>query len=194
MKTVIGLVGLPASGKSTAVFDLVKKGFKSVCLSDPLVEIASVLSLNPDRETLFKIGCGLREKFGDDILAKSVINLIKETGENKIVIDSVRSPEEVKLLQAEVGAFIIGISMPQETRFQMIKTRNKPGDPTTWEEFMELTSREEAENSRVKTIECMKLANVIIENDGYTPLLSKIDEVLITSKLIEGNVRGKERY
>ncbi len=193
MKTLaIGLVGSPASGKSTIASDLQRRGFVYYSLSQTLRDVATILALDDNRKTLFGISSALREKFGDDILARRAKIWIESSGTQKVVIDSVRSPGEVRFLKTELGAFILGLSMPPEIRFRMLKERGRPGDPTTWQEFTNLINLEETDGSRVQAERCLELADAVIENDGLTSLTPKLDKILFTT-MLEGNYTHREK-
>lgn len=198
-RTVIGLVGEASSGKGELARVFQERGFVYYSLSDALREIATSLGLSHDREVLTNIGNTLREKFGGDILARGAKRWIENTGNNRVVIDSIRNPSEVTFLQLETDAFIVGITMPPEKRFQLIRERNRPGDPQTWEEFQRLLRHEQGIGERASGIQvkqCLDLADTIIHNEGtVTDLHMKANEILLSRGIgLEGNSPNKERY
>ena len=133
---IIGLTGANASGKGEAAEYLKSKGFVYHSLSDTLREEAKVKGIEPSRENLIILGNKLRREKGPSILAELAIKKIKD--KRNYIIDSIRSPFEIKALRQLKGFALIGIDAPVETRFNRILSRNRAGDPGTLEDFIEI--------------------------------------------------------
>lgn len=195
-RKVIGLVGTLSSGKGTFADYLTSKGFVYYSLSDSLRDIATKLKLPHERDTLADIGNTLRERFGNDILARGAKRMVEDSDKD-FVIDSIRNPAEVELLKQELNAYIVGIITSPERAFQFMEERNRPGDPQTWEEFIEVYERDLGITSPKHGLQigsCLQLADVVVQNDGTRPdLESKIKELLFSRYGIEGNRSYKEK-
>lgn len=195
-KTVIGIVGEAGSGKGTVVKFLEEKGFSSISLSDILRDIATSVGLSHNRDTLTNLGNSLREKFGSDILARGSEKLINETKNDLVVVESIRHPHEVLYLVQDTSAFILGIVMTPEKRFELMRERGRHGDPETWEDFLKLYQKEQGEKteSGIQVRRAMGLADETILNDGtFEELYSEVNEVLLRWEIsVEGRPRGKE--
>jgi dephospho-CoA kinase len=183
-KIVIGLVGGPSTGKGEISRLLEKKGFSPFSLSDILKIRARERGLSPTRQILTDIANDLRAKNGANALAVEMVGFLKDLQSQCIVIESIRHPEEVKTLQKELGAFVIGVSMPLEKRWELMQKRNRPGDPATWEGFLELVKSEESgvgEKTNIQVGWALEAADVKIDNnEGVKRLDEKIRELLLS--------------
>jgi dephospho-CoA kinase len=176
---IIGLTGANASGKGEAGSYLRSKGFKYYSLSDILREEAGAKGIEPSRENLIKLGNELREKNGPSVLANLAIKKIADKND-RVAIDSIRNPFEIKALRKLNEFTLIGVDAPLETRFERVVARNRAGDPETFEEFVE---KEKKENTAVSTSQqlekCLKAADVIIiNNSNLEDFHKKIDETI----------------
>jgi dephospho-CoA kinase len=176
---IIGLTGANASGKGEAGSYLKSKGFQYYSLSDTLREEARAKGIEPSRENLIKLGNELREKNGPSVLANLTIKKIKDKN-NRVVIDSIRNPFEIKALRKLNGFTLIGVDAPLEMRYERAVARNRPGDPETLEEFVEKEKKENTGTSTNQQLEnCLKAADVVIINDSsMEDFRKKIDETI----------------
>jgi len=196
--TVIGLVGEAGTGKGIVTDLLTQHGFGNYSLSDTLREISNSISLPDGRENLTALGNSLRENFGSDILAQGAKQWVEQSGKDHVIIDSIRNPAEVTYLKQELGAFIIGVTMSPEKTFQLMESRRRPGDPTTWEEFLKLKAREEGEGQKEsgqQLLKCLALADVTLKNEGtIEDIHEAINELLISRGIfLEGYNPNKEK-
>jgi len=169
-RQVIGVVGGAGVGKGV-VTDLLHEGSFSttISLSNMLRMIATEFGGTHKRDTLDAIGNFLRGKYEDQgILAGFAVETINDHPEwDRIVVESIRHPDEVLRLQEDLGAFVIGITMPEETRFDLLKQRHREGDPTTKKGFKRLLRVEAgALSNGINIPEALEAADVVIHNDG----------------------------
>lgn len=176
---IIGLTGANASGKGEAGSYLKSKGFEYYSLSDILREEAGAKGIEPSRENLIKLGNELREKNGPSVLADLAIKKI-EAKNDRVVIDSIRNPFEIKALRKLNGFTLIGVDAPLKIRFKRAAARKRQGDPETMEEFVEKENKENTDISTNQQLEnCLKAADVVIINDsGMGDFHKKIDETI----------------
>lgn len=181
-KIVIGLVGPIAAGKSTTVEILRNKGFVSYSLSDRIREEIQNRNLEITRESLNTVSNELRETIGADVLAQKTSELIDKQNQEKIVIDSIRNPQEINYLKNHFGMYIIGLIAPQEKRFDFFANRGtNVAGITTWEEFKALDDMELAQSGEYKqqVQACLDLADVVIENTGSIEELERKLEIIL---------------
>lgn len=181
-RIIIGLVGPIAAGKSTTVDYLKSLGFVSYSLSDRIREELISRNLMITRENLNHVSNELRKTLGPDVLAKKTAALVEKNDSEKVVIDSIRNPQEVAFLKDQFGVKIIGIIAPQEKRFDFFASRgtNNAGIET-WEEFKKLDDMEYAQTGEHKqqVKACLALSDYIIENAGTVEdLQKKIDNFI----------------
>lgn len=179
---IIGIVGPIASGKGIILSLLQQQGYEVLSLSDVVREKTKEWGLEITRKNLQDVGDRLRKKFGMSILAEMIAPKIQKNPKKKFVIDAIRNPAEVKFFKNQFGAFVIGVTAPAEKRFELMRARNKPYDPTTWEEFQKAEERDRGvgqEEHGQQVEKCLAMADVTLENNGtLEEFMQKIEEIL----------------
>lgn len=196
-RKVFGIVGGAGVGKGVITDMLQEEGYYPISLSDILRKVADRVGVTHGRESLNEIGNFLRGKFGQDILAALAVDLIEEHPEiDKFVVESIRHPSEVQRLQRDVGAYVMGVTMPEEMRFELLRARKRPGDPTTKKGFNRLVHRVEAGLYRngINIPEALKAADIVLHNDSTLDDFRKnAREILVTNGFLpEGAQRASE--
>jgi dephospho-CoA kinase len=153
-------------------------GFTVHSLSDIVREEAAVRGLAPEREHLIRVGTELRERGGPAILAE---RLLPRLGARDVV-DSIRNPGEVAALRRVPGFVLLGVTAPEPVRFVRSRSRARPGDPATFEEFVARERQENSANPAGQQLAAtLALADHVIENDADLPALHrKVDALLKT--------------
>jgi len=126
-KIVIGVVGLPGAGKSTAL-EVLKNIGKIVIMGDVVREEALKRNLPITGETLGKISRELREKYGPGIIAEKCIEYINKIDDNIIFIDGIRSMTEVRIFRKYWEFPIIAILCPDDLRYKRLLDRKREDD------------------------------------------------------------------
>ena len=162
-KAVIGVTGMPGSGKDT-VREVVREfGFSIVVMGDEVRTEAKRKNLNPTPENLGKIMLQIRTEEGPEVLARRCVQKIKAVSSSIIVVDGVRSMHEVHEYRKEFPNFkIIAIHASPKTRFQRLLSRNRSDDPKNWQSFVERDQRELC----VGIGEVIALADFMLINEG----------------------------
>lgn len=169
---VIGLCGYPGAGKDTAYELLVAHGFKVYGLSDRLRETSKDRGVPlPSRVQLQDLGDELRAKQGNGVLAILTAQKIIAEKTTHAVINGLRNPEEAEYLKQCRGLqfVLIAIAVPAELRFARMQGRNRSGDPTTWEAFLQMDAREKgtaAAATSLRVGQVMEMADVEVDNSG----------------------------
>jgi dephospho-CoA kinase len=127
MKFLVGFVGMPGSGKSTAL-QIAKRYGPIVVMGDIIREELQDRGLPKDSFTLGQIAQELREKYGKVIVAERCSQKILAMDEKRIVIDGIRSMAEVQEFKKYFKLVIIAIIAPTELRHQWLKTRGRCDD------------------------------------------------------------------
>ncbi len=90
----------------------------------------------------------------------------------------------------------MGVTASSVTRFNLLLSRNREGDPKTFAEFFKADRREletPAGRHAIQVQKCLDMADLVIVNDGsLTDLRREFGEALITMG-IEGADDRKER-
>lgn len=169
---ILGLTGRNASGKGTVADILKKGGFEYFSLSDEIRWSLARKGVEPTRDALTAEGNAIRHLEGAGALASRVTGRFSQ-GINQIV-DSIRNPEEVRVLRQCPNFFLISIDAPVEVRFERSRTRARPGDPDTIAGFLAAEERELAggDPAAQQLIATMKLADYTICNNSDAAALS----------------------
>lgn len=181
---VVGLVGPIASGKGTVAKMLAEKGYAAYSLSDRIREEIKERGHEVTRDMLNMVSNELRGKMGADIWAKRTADMIVLDNPERIVIDSIRNPEEVNFLKQRFGTKIIGIIGDQKRRYELFKARGTNfAGINSWEEFKQLDDREliQTGDHKQQVAACLELADIIIDNSGTVEDLQKKVEDFISS-------------
>ncbi|MAG17900.1 MAG: hypothetical protein CL944_00290 [Candidatus Diapherotrites archaeon] len=181
---LIGLTGKYCSGKSTVCDYLKSKSFYYKSLSDVLREVLKKEGIPETRENLIAKGNELRERQGNAVLSKILIDNLER--DKNYVIDSLRNPDEIKAFQ-ELGTFHLwNIEAPEDKRFERILERKREGDPKTLEEFKQLEEKEShSDNESAQQLnKCAEMAEHLIENNGpMAELFEKVDTLLLQTPM-----------
>lgn len=185
---IIGLTGKNAAGKGEVAAFLKDKSFYYHSLSDVIREELGARKIPITRDSLIATGNELREKHGNDILARRIMEKLDPN--RNYVVDSIRNPAEVHALRKSDHFLLINVDAPAEVRFQRIRQRARENDPQTLEEFHQ---KEEAERkndaSHRQSIEdCQALADVTIVNDTTLDDLHRK-----VSEIVSGALRNAQR-
>ena len=128
---VIGISGLPGSGKSFISKYSIEKGYLVTNMGDVIREEAKKRG-----EDTGTTATNLRLEHGQYVVAKFTINKVKELietcpdNENLIIVEGIRSPFEVELFKDAFPDFtLISVFASPLTRFNRISKRGR-GDDT----------------------------------------------------------------
>ncbi|UCE22045.1 MAG: AAA family ATPase [Candidatus Aminicenantes bacterium] len=178
MKTearLIGLTGTNGSGKGEVAAYLQKKGYAYFSLSDVIRVAIRKDGKEDTRDNLIEKGNELRKKYGPDILARMAMERVKD----KAVIDSIRNPSEIEYLRKEKEFILLAIDAPVELRYERVKQRGRQESVSTLEEFIKKEKEEMTDSEKGQQLHsCMKMADIIIMNDGtLEDLHLKLEEI-----------------
>lgn len=171
---IIGLTGLPVSGKATVANYLIKKhNFKQLVFSDIIKsELAKNNIINPVRDDYKIKARELRQTHGDGALALLLIKQIQQTDpqfKNNYILDGVRTMGEVVEIKNVKGK-VWAVIAPIEKRLEWIKSRNRNIDTTfTIDTLKQLDEKELYSGEQTKgdhtMAQTVKNADVTLVND-----------------------------
>jgi dephospho-CoA kinase len=126
---IIGFVGMPGSGKSVASDVARSLGFGVVVMGDIVRHEAERLRLPPTDENLGHLGNILRANEGAQAIAKRTLEEAKISGKDLVVIDGIRSRDEVNFFRANSDHFqLIEVRAPPEARLKRLANRGRSDD------------------------------------------------------------------
>lgn len=141
-KLIVCLTGMPGAGKSTIANGLKSKGYEIINMGDAVREEAKKRNIEPSGQNLGKIMLELREKNGPGAVAELIQNKIKNSSSNVIVIDGIRSNEEIQVLRKFGTVKLLSIHASTDTRYSFLIERGRSDDPQTRDNFDERDVRE----------------------------------------------------
>ena len=177
-KLIVCLTGMPGAGKSTIANGLKAKGFEIINMGDAVREEAKKRNIDPTGQNLGKLMLELREKNGPGAVAELIRDKIKNSDSNVIVIDGVRSNEEITILRKMGIVKLLSIHASTDTRYSFLSDRRRSDDPQNRENFNERDTREIS----VGISTPIALADESLSNNNLT-----IDELIEHAyKIIQG--------
>ncbi len=141
-KLIVCLTGMPGAGKSTIADGLKLKGYEIINMGNAVREEAKRRNLEPSRSNLGKLMLELREKNGPGAVVELIKNQIENSSSNVILIDGIRSNDEIDVLRKFGNVKLLAIHASTDTRFDFLQKRGRSDDPQTKEHFEERDNRE----------------------------------------------------
>jgi dephospho-CoA kinase len=142
-KLVVGLVGMPGSGKSVVVETAQQKGYEVVVMGDVVREETRKRGLELNPKNIGAVMLDLRKKGGQGVIAERCVLKIELTESSEVVIDGLRSLHEADVFKQHFPSFtLIAVHASPETRFNRLNRRGRSDDPDEWEVFRERDMRE----------------------------------------------------
>lgn len=165
-RLILGFTGEKLAGKGTVAAYLADKyGAHIYRMSGILDDILRRLHLPIEREKQINLVLALREKFGEDILARTLQQDIVEDPYPLIVIDGIRMPQEVALFQQLEGFMLVSIRAPLQVRFARRQGRTEKQDEREMS-FAEFKKIEEESPTEKSIAQLCQQAQVQIVNRG----------------------------
>jgi len=175
---LLGFVGETGSGKDT-FYQYIKKTVKNTVFcfrfSNPLSEVLRIFVGKIKKEDQQWLGKILRERFGDDILAKAIARKIRGIKKGVIILNGIRYWEEFKMIK-NLGGKIFYITASPKIRWHRLRKRGeKKDDFSSFRKFLE---REKAK-TEILIPKIGKKAEFKIENNSSRQVFyKKIREIM----------------
>ncbi len=191
-KAAIGLTGTIACGKEAVASLLVEVGLIYFSLSDAVREEASRCGLSkPSRSDLQDLGNDLRRAYGREVLAQRTLARVRDSRAEHAVIDGIRNLYEIDSFRRNTCFLLVAVDAPLEIRFSRLRERQRPGDPETYEDFIEADSRDRGEGedeSGQQVGDCIKNADFSIWNTGsLDDLKTQVQSLLNQMRAVVGS-------
>jgi dephospho-CoA kinase len=181
-KIIIGLAGEIASGKDT-VADYVRGKYNGVTVSfsQPLRDILNRLYLPIDRLHLSGLAQTLIDKFGTDILSKTIATEIEKSDKKIFVLPNIRREGDYEHLKKNPGFILVGVNTDPRIRYERLIKRGQNEDDKnkTWEQFQ----ADSKISTEVEIATLIKKSAYQFDNNGSLEDLYKQIELFISSKL-----------
>ncbi len=162
---VIGTVGMPGSGKSV-MSQILKEKLNSfyIVMGDVIREEVMKEGLEPTPNNVRRIMLTIREREGNDIVARRCIEKLKENEEKYewTIIEGLRGIEELVTFRKHLNFLLIAIHASPSTRFNRLKQRGRSDDPKNREMF----DKRDLTELKVGIGSVIALADYILLNEG----------------------------
>lgn len=163
----VGVIGRNGSGKDSLVDHLHRRwGVPKMSIGDIARDIARERNVEPSREELHAISMACSERHGADFFARRAVQRLAERSWKAVVVSGIRSPADVRTFRDHFGRDFILVRVEVSDireRFERLRRRRAPGDPRTFQEFMD---QEKAEKDRFHLDAALRRADFAILNDG----------------------------
>ena len=175
-KLVVGLAGMPGSGKSLVVETAVSKGYTVVNMGNVIREETRNRGLELNPQTIGQVMLELRRTGGESFVAQKCIPRIEGTRGEKIIVDGIRSLSEVETFKKHFQKFsLLAVHSSPEARFKRLYLRRRSDDPKEKEIFEERDKRELG----VGLGNAIAMAEFVVTNeDGKQAIQHKVRETL----------------
>src|SRR4030065_1738393 len=142
-KIVVGLVGMPGSGKSLVVQAAQRKGYAVVIMGDVVREETRKLGLELNPKNMGKVMLNLRKTNEQSVIAEKSIPKIRQAQSPKVIVDGLRSLNEADVFKRNFPKFsLVAVHASPEKRFIRLYFRRRSDDPDEREVFRETDMRE----------------------------------------------------
>jgi dephospho-CoA kinase len=142
-KLVVGLAGMPGSGKSLVVDTARALGYAIVVMGDVVRQETVKRGFELTPQNVGKVMLELRQKEGNFVIAKKCVPKIEEQTSNKVLVDGLRSLYEAEIFKEHFSKFcLVAVHASPDTRFDRLSNRHRSDDPTEWKVFNERDMRE----------------------------------------------------
>jgi dephospho-CoA kinase len=165
-RLVICITGMPGAGKSTVANLLQNYGFSLVNMGDVVREQAKLHNLEMNDANLGNLMLQLRRDFGPAAVAHLVLKKIQQDPDIKgdIVIDGIRSIDEVKVLKTMGQVKLLAIHASAKTRYNHIKQRGRGDVSLDNSDFIVRDKRE----LDVGISEAIAMSDEVVSNTNLT--------------------------
>ncbi|MCE7747645.1 MAG: AAA family ATPase [Candidatus Heimdallarchaeota archaeon] len=165
--TIIGVTGMPGSGKSEFARFAEKLGYQTVVMGDVVRTKVIEEGFEPTPEMSRKYMIKLREDFGETAVAHltcETIEKLKQQGILMIIIDGIRSQAEVTHFKNHLNNdfLIVAIHVDPRLRYDRLKLRGRKDAPQTEKDFR-LRDEDELKLGLGETI---AFSNYVIPNNN----------------------------
>ncbi|MBS3065399.1 MAG: AAA family ATPase [DPANN group archaeon] len=130
-KIIIGIAGMPASGKSL-VADYIEAKYKAqrIHMGDFVWNFLKKRGIRPSEEMGSMVGLYLWAEYGDIPISDWANKQVKKSKAKIVILDSIRTPEEVTFFRRQYGKNfqVVAILAAPNVRFERMRKRARFGN------------------------------------------------------------------
>ncbi|MCX6682864.1 MAG: AAA family ATPase [Methanoregula sp.] len=129
---VIGVVGLPGSGKGEFAKIAAAHDIPIVVMGDVIRRAVEKAGMAPTDENMGALATKLRLDLGMDAIARLCIPEIQDQRAPIVLVDGIRGDAEVKAFRASFSGFVlVAVAAPFNSRLARLHSRGRSDDTTT---------------------------------------------------------------
>jgi dephospho-CoA kinase len=165
---IVGITGTLGAGKGTIVEYLVsEKGFRHYSVRQYLTEIIEKRGLPVNRDSMVIAANRIRAEQNPAFIIRELYKKAEIVGKDA-VIESIRTPGEVKFLRQQGNFILLAVDADPKTRYERIIKRKSSTDDIDFKTFIEDEEREMTSNdpNNQNIRKCFELADIILTNNG----------------------------
>lgn len=127
---ILGITGMPGSGKTEIAKLLEKKKFTTINMGDIVMKMAEENDIGMVNTKIREFATNMRKIHGNDFFAKETVKELKKVKSRNVAIVGVKSMYEIKIIKRQFRNLVmISIVAPKIVRFRRLKKRARVGDP-----------------------------------------------------------------
>ena len=175
-KTGIGVVGLPGAGKSVISEVAQQLKIPTVVMGDVIRNLCTERGLTINSDNLGELMTSIRKEEGMNAVAIRALPRIMNLDGEVVIIDGLRSYEEVEFFRSRFLKFIImAVHAAPHIRFERIRRRKRSDDPQNYRAFQERDHREISAG----IAKILALADIMLVNEGnINQLKNRLNQIL----------------
>lgn len=141
---VLAFTGMPGAGKSLAVETARERDLPVVRMGDAIWAEVKHRGLDFNEENVGRVATEMRKSHGPGIWAERTLERIEDSNAEVVVIDGVRTLEEIDTLRSALGDefTLVAVHASPETRRERLLERGREDDVVTEEGFRARDKRE----------------------------------------------------
>jgi len=161
-KKVVAISGMPGAGKGVAAQAGKELGYEIFVLGDVIREETERRGLEPTPQNMGNVMLDVRKSEGPAVVAKRLIPKIQSTSTSTVMVEGIRSIDELNELKSKFLVILVVIHASPKTRYTRLLERNRSDDPKDVETFEKRDFRE----LDVGLGHVLSLADLVLVNEG----------------------------
>jgi dephospho-CoA kinase len=139
---VVAIAGMPGAGKGLVSSIAQSRSIPVFVCGDVIREETERRGFPTTPENMGRVMLSIRREQGPGVVAERLIPRIASSASRVVVVEGVRSMDEVEALMQDHTVTILAVHASPRTRYERLVRRGRSDDPKSWEEFVERDSRE----------------------------------------------------
>jgi dephospho-CoA kinase len=139
---VVAIAGMPGAGKGLVSSTAQSRRIPVFVCGDVIREETERRGFPTPPENMGRVMLSIRHEQGPAVVAERLIPRIASSASRVVVVEGVRSMDEVEALMQDHTVTILAVHASPRTRYERLVRRGRSDDPKSWEEFVERDSRE----------------------------------------------------